>query len=190
MPIILIIVGILLLVYLLLLCPLVITADLSGEPELFLKFLFLKFRVYPMKKKEKKKKEQDAKPKDKKKSKTKPHGISYYIDKYGELIKSLLNSAGKLLKHIRLSRLDVSITVAHEDAANTAVEYGAACAVVYPIVSILESNVEVKESSISIKPDFDAKTSSGTLYADIRIRVFHVFAALFRLASQLIKFLK
>lgn len=194
MPLILSIIGIALFCYILLLCPVVITADLNREPEFFLKFLFFKFRLYPRVKKEKKSKKQKgqknkAETERKKQNKSKPKGISYYIDKYGDIIKSVISAAKKLLAHISIGRLDVSVTVGGEDAATVAVEYGAVCAVVYPICSMIESNVDVKESSISIKPDFDAKTSSGTLYVDVRIKAFHVLATVFGLTYRLIKFL-
>lgn len=195
MPFILSIVGIALLIYILLLCPVAITADLNREPEFILKYLFFKFRLYPTKKKEKKKtkksdaqdhKEKDAKPK----KKEKPKGVSYYIEKYGDAVKSVISSLGKLLRHLKINRFELSVTVGGEDAATIAIEYGAVCAVAYPIVSLLESNVEIKERSVSINTDFDAKTSNGALFADLRIKAFHVLAAVFGLASKIIKFLK
>ena len=54
MPIVLLILGILLCIYLLLLLPIVVTADLDGEPEVFVKWLCFKFQLYPKKQKKKK----------------------------------------------------------------------------------------------------------------------------------------
>lgn len=194
MPAVLIIFGILLCIYLLLLLPIVVTADLGSEPAVFLKYLCFKFRLYPKPQKQKKEKpekkgQQKQQQKSHRKKKTERKSISHYVDKYGDLVKSALKLLGKLTKHLTVNRLEVSVTVGDEDAAKVAVEYGAVCAALYPTLGLLDSVLEIKQSEINITPDYDSKTSKGTFYADVRIRAFHVVAALFGLASSLIKYL-
>lgn len=190
MPVILLIFGIFVCIYLLLLLPIVVTADLGGEPEVFLKWLCFKFRLYPKKPKTKKGKrgkpaKNSSKTDAKKKSRNK--SISHYVDKYGDLLKAVLKSVGNLLKHLKINRLEVSVVVGDEDAAKVAVEYGAVCAVLYPVLGLLDSAIDIKQSEISIKPDYNSKTSNGRLYADVRIRVFHVLAAALNFVKYLNK---
>ncbi len=179
-------------IYVLLLFPIRITANLCREPEFIVRYLFFKFRIIPGKEKQKKEKRKKKKPQtDNEAKKPKPkkhHGISYYADKYGDIIKAILKASGKLLKRMVIKQLSVNIVVGDEDAATTAIEYGAVCAVVYPIVSMVESGLTVKERKINIITDFDAKTSSGELYVDMHIRVLQVIAVAAGFLKQLIKF--
>lgn len=190
MPIVLLILGILLCIYLLLLLPIVVTADLDGEPEVFVKWLCFKFQLYPKKQKKKKPKKnksvKDVQKADVKK-KNNNKSISHYVDKYGDLLKAVLKSVGNLLKHLKINRLEVSVVVGDEDAAKVAVEYGAVCAVLYPVLGLLDSAIDIKQSEISINPDYNSKTSKGRFYADVRIRAFHVLAATLNFIKYLYK---
>ena len=190
MPVVLLVSGILVCVYLLLTLPIIVTADLGGEPEVFLKWLCFKFRLYPKKPKTKKgKRGKSAKTSSKTdaKKKSRNKSISHYVDKYGDLLKAVLKSVGNLLKHLKINCLEVSVVVGDEDAAKVAVEYGAVCAVLYPVLGLLDSAIDIKQSEISIKPDYNSKTSNGRLYADVRIRVFHVLAAALNFIKYLYK---
>ncbi len=189
MPILLTLIIIIALMYILLLFPIIVTADLSTEPKIFIKFLFFTIPLEPRKSKTKRQGKSGKKSKVEKSKKKKPkQAISHYIEKYGDAVKTILAAAGKLLKRVVIKRLDVSVTVGGEDAAQIAVEYGAVCAVAYPIISMIDSNITVKESNISIKPDFNAKTQNGELYIDLRIKALHVSAVALGLIKRLIKF--
>ena len=193
MPVVLIIIGVLVCAYLLLLLPLIVTADIGDEPTVFLKYLCFKFRLYPNKPKKQKAKKKDqpnAPAKYDKKKKTQSKSISHYIDKYGDLVKSTFKAIGKLANHLKVNRMEIYVTVGDEDAAKVAIEYGAVCATLYPVLGFLDSKLDIKQSEVSIKPDYDSKTSKGSFYADVRIRAFHVLGAVFGLISGLIKYQK
>lgn len=49
----------------------------------------------------------------------------------------------------------LDLTVATDDAANTAIQYGSVCAVLYPVLSLLQSTVDLKSKEVNINADFE-----------------------------------
>lgn len=173
-----ILLGILLFILLILLIPIRLKLKYQNELVLSLYIGFVKLRLIPSKpkkpKKEKSKKKTDEKPKkpEKKKNIIKEKGISWLVN----LIKKLAQLAGGVLKdffkHIIIRKLMLSIVVAEEDAAKTAVNYGYYCSAVYPAVGIIVKTAKCKKYGVDIKPDFDENAKPHyfvELYAKIRV---------------------
>ena len=90
-----------------------------------------------------------------------------------ELIKEIAKIAGGLLscvfKHILFKKLDLFITVAFEDAADTATKYGYACAGIYPAMAIILRVFKYKDYNVIIVPDFDKQAPE--IYTDLEISI-------------------
>lgn len=83
----------------------------------------------------------------------------------------------KILKHIVIKELFVDLTVAGDDAADTAINYGKTCAAVFPALGTICTNMKVREYDVDIDPDFLAKKSKGDLHTVIAFRpIFMVMA--------------
>lgn len=140
-------------------------------------------------KKEKKKKKEKKENKTLKKLKAlwKKRGLEGIV----ELIKEIAAIAGGLLgcvfKHIFIQKLDLYITVAFEDASDTAVKYGYACAGVYPAMAVILRVFRYKDYNISITPDFDKKQTEITVDTELRIVPWFVMVGA---AQALFRFLK
>lgn len=180
-----ILLGILLFILLILLIPIRLKLKYQNELMLSLYIGFLRLRLIPAKpkkpKKEKSKKKTDEEPKkpEKKKNIIKEKGISWLAN----LIKKLAQLAGGVLKdffkHIIIRKLMLSIVVAEEDAAKTAVNYGYYCSAVYPAVGILVKAAKCKKYGVDIKPDFDEKAKPYYFVElDAKIRVIWILAVL------------
>lgn len=128
-----------------------------------LKIGFVPITLYPQKNKRPKKKkhkpkhyEKKQKPEKEKKKKNllEDKGLSWFIN----LIKRVANLANGVLKdffrHILIKKFMLSIRVAGDDAADTAVKYGYYCSVIYPAVGIIVGAVKCKSYGIDISPDF------------------------------------
>lgn len=76
----------------------------------------------------------------------------------------------KILKKIVIKELAVDLTVAGDDAADTAISYGETCAAVFPALGIICTNMKVREYDVEIEPDFLATKSSGDLHTVIAFR--------------------
>ena len=63
-------------------------------------------------------------------------------------------TAGRFLDILVIDRLYLDLLVASEDAAATATDYGKACAILYPALSLVKGRVKVRKSRLNIAPDF------------------------------------
>ncbi|MFR1475172.1 MAG: DUF2953 domain-containing protein [Hydrogeniiclostridium mannosilyticum] len=89
----------------------------------------------------------------------------------GGLSRLAASSAKKLFSHLIIGRFFLSVRVAGEDAAETAVTYGRVCAAAYPAVSILVQAARCKRYEAHIFPDFNEKKTEICLQSRARIRL-------------------
>ncbi len=182
-----ILLGILLVITLLMLIPVRLKLSYHKELICILYIGFVKLALYPPKykknKKEDSEKEIEKKP-EKKKKKTnliKEKGLDWLID----VIKRVSNLAKDALKdffrHIIVKRFMLSIKVAGDDAADTAVKYGYCCSAVYPAVGLIVGAVKCKKYGIDISPDFEENAEPD---ADIDLEA---KILVFRLVTLIIK---
>ena len=76
------------------------------------------------------------------------------------------------------------IICAEEDAAKTAIDYGRVCALAYPFLGFIHSNIKVRKrgEDINIACDYESKKGSYSFEAVLVIRFFRVLGAFFRAA--------
>lgn len=169
----------------------VVSVDISffGEFELTVKLAGI--TVY-------KPKEQPAEPKEEIKKEPKPDTEkSNFFQKIKEkrgfagAVKELFYFADtcfkkirKLLKHIKIKKLFLDIIVASSDAATTALEYGAVCSCVYPVLSFLTSAADVKLKQVNIKSDFNAFNPDLSFSLSARLRIVYLLIAAAGLLSE------
>ena len=153
--------SVLLLIFILLLIP--VSADFLCKDKVLLKVKYGGIKVFDTNKTKKQGSEPSGEehPKENKKKdnfisqifkeKGKIDGIKYLFT----LIKLLLSRIIWLIKKIEFKKIFLDITVSSDDAATTAVSYGALCGVVYPVVNIIGQNGKIGFKEINIRTDFD-----------------------------------
>lgn len=140
--------------------------DLVYDGDLFIKFKYLGITVFDDQKSEKKaRKPQKQKTKSEKSTPSKKDnffvklykqkGLLGAIGYCSDIAKIVLQNLPRIFKKIKFRKLKLDLTVATDDAANTAIRYGEFCAVLYPVLSLLQSIIDLKPHEINIKPDFD-----------------------------------
>lgn len=160
--------GIVLLFTIILLIPISVIAKYSQNSfNLFLKIGFIKLSLVPSGEKKKNKKQKNKTPdkseKEVKKAEAKTkkgkdlNQIVNIIKKAAKLVQGVLKD---FFKHIIIKKMQISISVASENAADTAINYGYYCSVVYPAVGIIAKNTNCKAYGVEISPNFDEKASS------------------------------
>lgn len=210
MTVLAIILLIFLVLFLLSLFKVKLTAKYEEKPLVIVRVFFLKFK-FPSEKKAKKKKPKEKKkssPKkkktDKKQEKDKKQSkspIKQLWDKKGlsgllDILKELLALSKGILKgffnRLVIHNVEVKITVGGEDASDTALGYGTACAVVYPVMGRLYNSLNIEDYTVDVQCDFseDSKTTVYA-YAFCTIRIIHIIIiainALFRALKTYIK---
>ncbi len=140
------------------------------------------------KKEQKKQQEKANAPAEKKKKK------KMTIADITELISLVISLAKTFFlrfgKRLRLDLTRIHITVASDDAAKTALQYGAVSAGVACLCEILDSNLNVRPNGvkdITVNADFLHDEPSIDIVASASLRVWHAFDILFALALDFVK---
>lgn len=134
---------------------------------------------------DKKAKKQTEKAFDKLKKK---YGFAGAVKEIFVFIKSVLERLKGSFKHIAIRRLCLDIKVSSGDAAATAIEYGAVCAAVYPVLSFIDSTANVKMKNINISADFNSGDSDFGLSVIVRVRIIYLIVMAFGAFSEYNKF--
>lgn len=171
--------GLLVLIGLLLLSGVCIRVRADGDFRVELRWLLLRFRLYPAKEKPKEKAEKKAAPK--KESAVKVY-LSDLFRKEGTVggLKTLWDIAKAAMKPVLpfLGRATVDLktfllSVSSDDAAKTALEYGTANGLVYDTLAFLREKLKFRRCRVAVRSDFTATETTLALDLRIRWRVWH-----------------
>ncbi len=197
-----IILGIIAFFVILLSIKIVLTIDYDDTFSCSVKWLFLRFSLYPRpeKKPKKEKPKKEEKPKeDKPKGETaaeekKENPLKTFYNNQGfdgvlQLIKTTLNILKKMtkgmLRAFKFEKLYLRLGVSKGDVAETAQEYGKVCAGVFPAMGYICSNMKVGKYAVDVHPDFITNKKTAEFHVDLSViprRLINaVIAAAFRL---------
>ena len=121
-------------------------------------------QVYPPKKK--KPATAPKKPKENKKSAPKSEKPKPTVHALCQYAKLGLSAFGALIRGLRVDLLRLYAVIHSEDAAQTAIQYGAACAAVTGILPVLDSTLRIQKKDIQIDAGFQGQ---GSLLLDLQI---------------------
>jgi hypothetical protein len=169
-----------------------------------LRFLFLTYTFSPENAKEKNDQKEKAakKPKEKKedtdfqkdqsqwKKLFKERGLGGMIDLVKKFMEQVTPPIKKLLTHFLIKKLICEVSVSTEDAAETAILYGQACAVIYPAVAMLTEAAKFYQFTASVAPDFDKKKSSVNFELKFHVLTIWLLTAAVQTLFRFIKFRK
>ncbi len=170
--------GIALLIIIILFIPISVKARYNGQLYLTLFIGFVRLRLIPKKKKKPKKakKAKENKP-EKEKTKKQKKNISEIIDIIKRIADLAENALKDFFRHIIIKKMMISISIAGNDAADTAIQYGYCCSAVYPAVGIIARCTKCKSYGVDISPDFDETAKSRCdIDFEARIVFFHLAA--------------
>lgn len=188
-----VILGVILIVNILLLFPVTLEVTDGETFGATVKYLFFRFDLKKRKTEDKKKKPKAAnkakKTSKKSASKKKRPKISDIITEYRDIVFKLAKCAKKLLKRTVIKELNLRITVAEADAAETAVEYGLVCAAVYPALAATEGIFTLKKRDVAINTDFENHGSQISLFLKVGLRPVFAISALAGAVAAYIKFI-
>lgn len=185
-----IIAGILLFFFIILIIPVKVALDFSGGEFSFVLYYGL-IKVFDSKKPRKEKPEKD-KPKDKEKSGQdkkegkKPSEIQKLFEHkkeklgFGGAVRFFLGIIGEIfgklvwvIKKIKFRKFRLNLVVASDDAATTAINYGAFCAGIYPLLSFLSSNTNLTLKEVNISADYNKTAIDLDLSIFLKTRIIY-----------------
>ena len=182
----------------------------SDEVSLTVKVLFLKFRILPSKEKKQsrrmsekkaakmrdslrkkqqkkaiaKKQKEDSKKDKKKKS------ISETISDVKLITDIVLAVLKKFFGHLQIRISRIKMIIATEDAATTAIAYGAitqSMNILLPALESVKNFKKLKSSEIDVRTDFLADSPTFDVEISFAIRVWHIFDVAFAALGKFIK---
>ncbi len=140
------------------------------------KWLFLRFTLYPLPEKaeaektEKQEKQTGEKKPPKEKS-AEPHPFMDWLCLINDLLPTLHTALRKMLGAITLKRCRITMTVAAEEADQTAIRYGRANALLYTVYAFLSRHIRVKEFKAEVFQDYLSGPDGETADADLLLLV-------------------
>lgn len=191
-----------------------VTADFDRKFKAELKYLFLKIPLYPRPEKEKKPKK-EKKPEEPKKSKEekpkeekvkdpnkqnpfvkfiKDQGFDGVLNLVSDIGSILTGMFGSIFKHVIFNKLYLKLTVAKNDAAETAIAYGKTCETVFPVMGYICSHMKVQKYDVEVNPDFLGYMNEAEFHVQVSFRpifltnaaIAMVFKLAFKLGSKLL----
>lgn len=107
------------------------------------------------------------------------------------LIKEILSVVlGRFARHLRIRLTRIKLVIGTDDAAKTAMLYGAAAAGVSCIVEMLDNvtNIEyTTDADVSVDADFTAEKITADVKIEFSLRVWHLFDIALRALCALVK---
>lgn len=109
-----------------------------------------------------------------------------------DYVKSASPPIKRLFKKIKFRNLYIDWVVGSDDAATTAIKYGAACAGIYPLMEWLTTYFDVVPKEVNIEADFSAEKDDIFAYCNISLRISTALGCglwlLFRMAKTYLKY--
>lgn len=179
-----------------------VTVHLKFKEDFFLKIKFAKIKVFEIEPKEDIKKTGSAEKVSDKKAENEfvsqgkrifsalkeKCGFSGAVKEVLKLANDSLSHINRLLRHIKIKKVKLNITVAADDAAMTAIEYGAVCAAVYPVTAALSSCAHIGFKEINVKSGFEGEKPDFWFSAIASLNIFSLLIAAFKIYSEYKKF--
>lgn len=146
--------------------------------KIVIKFVGIGFCVYSGSKKERSvnKNKIEKKPKKRFKKCNFKKDIIMSLKKSGIILKSTQYSIRQIAKKIEIRTLKLILYIGAEDAAETAIKYGQANALVYPIISIVDNLSKPKEIIVNIIPNFPSEKTNADFKIDMKSSIFKILA--------------
>lgn len=170
------------LILLLLFVPIGARLTFDGELCARVRIFGIPFTLYPQKDKKRRPKKAKKKPPKVKKEKPEketlapiaqmlkedgPGAVIHYLTAMASLVSAAVR---RLLAALIVDKLQLELTVAGEDAAETAILHGAACAAVFPALAAIQNFVRIRRRAVTVSPDFLGGESGVKL--DIRLHAY------------------
>lgn len=129
----------------------------------------------------------DASPAPQKKSffqKIKPTNLSEGLDFLSDAIASLSPPLRFLARHLHLVKLRLELVVATDDAAKTAVTYGALSSAAYVLLGQMQACFDVRVEQISVRADFLGDQVTASAAGELHATPFSLLSVLLGAAVQ------
>ena len=147
------------------------------------------YRINLARKRKKKQKTPEPKKEKSKKKETLSQKFQHKkadLEEILEWVRLILRRLGWLLSNIRVRNFSIKYTSGGEDAAKAALEYGAACALIYPIAALVENKMHIALNGmkLDVSCDYDRGEPDYLFEVFLRLRGYHAIVALILIIKE------
>lgn len=114
-------------------------------------------------------------------------GLPEVLGDVAAAVRRLLAQTGRCLGAGVFERFALTVVIGGDDAAEAAFSYGAACAAVYSLVSLLEQSMTVHRRRVAVEIDYTQEQSRVALDLRLRYRMWRFVRYLFFLLGNYLK---
>lgn len=172
----------------------------SGGQRIYLKYGIFRFRLIKGEKKHKKKKKRVSKvshkeskqsqhaatPKKKNKSHNK-RSLAESLQLIIDFLSPLPKTISYLQRGIQIKKLELYLSIAAEDAAQTAIDYGRYCAGISTFLPAVRNIFPLGVKAIKIVPNFHMKQTRYYIRFLVSVRFYRVFVSALRYSMSILK---
>lgn len=159
--------------------------------EILVRYMFLKFRIYPGKEKKSGKKTQEEKSEKQKKTPDIKKYLHTTWDSREDIKKGISDILYYMIHHaVTVNELNISACFGFDDAMKTGIAAGWINAAVYNFIGLLDRFSRIRKWNVSLKPDFNSKCIKAGIYCVISTNTAHIFALGGIMLKMFLKFLR
>ncbi len=114
------------------------------------------------------------------------NGFSGALSEVFDIIKSAFSGLAFLFKHISFKNFYCEAVIASDDAAKTAIEYGAVCTLIYSFTGFLSSVTDFDFKDIRVISDFGGSKPKFELFTRVKIAPIYIIIASIKLLTNIV----
>ncbi len=180
--------------------PLRVQITLEEQGEIVFRFWFFRYRIilYGKEKKQKRKRKMRKASGRKKKKSTDDQKNNFFhktIQEKGalngtvwllDILKKTIKRVIELIRKGTIERFSLRVLIAGDDAAETAMTYGAVSSVVYPFVGVLNAMIPIEKQEVRVLAVYENQPSEFACSILLRLRFYRIFGAVISLIKEYI----
>ena len=117
----------------------------------------------------------------------KQRGLIGTMRYFSEIIAIVFKKLWWLAKRFKFRHFQFDLTIATEDAARTAIQYGEVCAILYPVFSVIQASTNLKPKSININAAFEKTEWEFKTCILVKAKLFFWIVAIVGAVAQYLK---
>lgn len=131
----------------------------SEKIEVSIRYLFFKFNAKKPQEGQTDNEKQAVEKQSEQPQKVTLEQLRSFLDTIGQFWDEFIGQISKFKEKFRIDKLNLELVIGGGDAAETAITYGQACAVVFPVISLLERIIKIKKKKILVNANFNGDGS-------------------------------
>ena len=183
MTILYVVIGLLFFLLILMLIPLKIDLHFNNVWQLKIRYLIFSYNILPKKNNKNSKNEKNIKNKN-----SNLKNVFKLLKNIKNIFNIFFTSAKFIIPKLKINLISIFISIAEDNAFDTALKYGKVCGILYPIIKLILDENKPKDYKIKIVPNFDDNKSTLNVDLLFDITIFNLLICIFKVLIETIKY--